>query len=47
MSAQDQQGGTPSFIEGKVDPFQWKVDDIINIQAMDAAASAQDHSGDM
>ncbi|KAJ7793509.1 hypothetical protein B0H14DRAFT_2622829 [Mycena olivaceomarginata] len=35
-----------SDIEGKVDPFQQKVDDIIDIKAMDAATSAQDQSGD-
>ncbi|KAJ7854787.1 hypothetical protein B0H13DRAFT_2358274 [Mycena leptocephala] len=35
-----------SDIEGKVDPFQQKVDDIIDIEAMDAATSAQDQSGD-
>ncbi|KAJ7816867.1 hypothetical protein B0H14DRAFT_3148482 [Mycena olivaceomarginata] len=35
-----------SDIEGKVDPFQQKIDDIIDIEAMDAATSAQDHSGD-
>ncbi|KAJ7894693.1 hypothetical protein B0H14DRAFT_3426720 [Mycena olivaceomarginata] len=35
-----------SDIEGKVDPFQQKVDDIIDVKAMDAATSAQDQSGD-
>ncbi|KAJ7862743.1 hypothetical protein B0H14DRAFT_2739705 [Mycena olivaceomarginata] len=35
-----------SDIEGKVDPFQQKVDDIIDIEAMDAATSARDQSGD-
>ncbi|KAF8202757.1 hypothetical protein K438DRAFT_1758070 [Mycena galopus ATCC 62051] len=36
-----------SDIEGKLDLFQQKVDDIINIEAMDTATSAQDQSGDV
>ncbi|KAF8156387.1 hypothetical protein K438DRAFT_2075626 [Mycena galopus ATCC 62051] len=36
-----------SDIEGKVDLFQQKVDDIIDVEAMDAATSAQAQSGDV